>query len=170
VEDFKMAVSVHAVADYFIRKVDREAGDDMTHFKLQKLLYYAQAWYLAMHDEPMFPAQFEGWVHGPVCRDVYERFRHVARNPIPPEDATSDPVELDDNAHAFLDEVWDSYGQYTAPKLERMTHEEDPWLNARMGLAADEEGHNLLDEDCMRHYYRARMHARKRIRVIHPSQ
>jgi uncharacterized phage-associated protein len=165
-----MAVSVHAVADYFIRKVDREAGDDMTHFKLQKLLYYAQAWYLAMHDEPMFQAQFEGWVHGPVCRDVYERFRHVARNPIPPEDATSDPVELDDNAHAFLDEVWDSYGQYTAPKLERMTHEEDPWLNARMGLAADEEGHNLLDEDCMRHYYRARMHARKRIRVIHPSQ
>lgn len=164
-----MAISVHAVADYFIRKVDREAGDDITHFKLQKLLYYAQAWYLAMHDEPLFQAQFEGWVHGPVCREVYERFRHIAWYPIPPEDAISDPAELDDNTRAFLDEVWDSYGQYTAPKLEHMTHEEDPWRKARKGLGPKEEGHNPLDEDSMRHYYRSRMHARKRIRAIHHS-
>lgn len=114
-----MAVSVHAVADFFIRKVDREAGDDITHFKLQKLLYYSQAWHLAMYDEPLFANQFEGWVHGPVCLEVYERFRHVAWYPIPPEDILTNPAELDANASAFLEEVWDNYGQYTAPKLEK---------------------------------------------------
>jgi len=54
---------------------DAKSGDDITHFKLQKLLYYAQAWHLAMHNEALFSDHFEGWVHGPVCREIYERFR-----------------------------------------------------------------------------------------------
>lgn len=164
-----MAVSVHAVADYFIRKVDREAGDDMTHFKLQKMLYYAQAWHLAMHDEPLFASHFEGWVHGPVCIEIYERFRHIAWYPIPPEDTLTEPAELDDDLHQFLQEVWEVYGQYTAPKLEQMSHEETPWQEARKGLGSTDAGHVVLDEDTMRHYYRSRMHARRRIREVHHS-
>lgn len=164
-----MAVSVHTVADFFIRKVDREAGDDITHFKLQKLLYYAQAWHLAMHNEALFSDHFEGWVHGPVCREIYERFRHLGWSPIPPDEATSGSGELDEDTLAFLEEVWDVYGQYTAPRLERMTHEEDPWREARKGLAPQDAGHGVLNEDTMRHYYRSRMHARKRIRETHPQ-
>ena len=54
-----MTTSVHAIADYFISKVDREAGDDITHLKLQKLIYYAQAWHLAMYDKLLFGNKLE---------------------------------------------------------------------------------------------------------------
>jgi len=159
-----MAVSVHAVADYFIRKVNREAGDDMTHFKLQKMLYYAQAWYLAMHDEALFDHPFEGWVHGPVCREVYERFRHLGWNPISADAAVSDANAFDEDVHEFLDEVWEVYGQYSAAKLEQMTHQEEPWIEARHGCAAGIPGHTPLSENTMRSFYRTRMLARRRIR------
>jgi uncharacterized phage-associated protein len=159
-----MSVSVHAAADYFVHKVDREAGDDMTHFKLQKMLYYAQAWYLAMHDERLFDNAFEGWVHGPVCREIYDRFRHLGWSPIAVEDAASTTIPFDEEISAFLDEVWEVYGQYTAAKLEQMTHQEEPWLEARHGCSPTTSGHTELNDDTMRSFYRMRMLARRRIR------
>jgi uncharacterized phage-associated protein len=34
-----------------------------------------------------------------------------------------------------------------------MTHQEEPWKNARKGLASDEEGHNVISHDDMRDFY-----------------
>lgn len=159
-----MSVSVHAVADYFIQRVDREAGDDITHLKLQKLLYYAQAWHLAMHGKPLFRNTIEAWLHGPVIREVYDRFRHLSWNPIPAGETLENSVRLDDATRAFLDEVWDVYGQYSAKKLEQMTHEEDPWLHARRGVFPANPSQRPISEEVMATYYGTRMTARKRIR------
>jgi uncharacterized phage-associated protein len=159
-----MTVSVYAVADYFIRKVNREAGDDITQFKLQKLLYYAQAWHLAMHDAPLFDNTFEGWVHGPVCPEIYDRFRHLAFSPIPSQDSHINLDMFEQPIQTFLDEVWDIYGQYSATKLEQMTHAEAPWIEARRGLRATDPGHEIINEDTMRSFYRTRIQARRRIR------
>jgi uncharacterized phage-associated protein len=162
--EVKMIVSVHDVADYCIIKVDREAGDDITHLKLQKLVYYAQAWYLAMQARPLFDNAIEAWAHGPVCREVYGRFRHYSWNPIPAAAAFSREEELDEGLKDFLDEVWEVYGQYSAAKLEHMTHEEAPWVAARAGAAPGSPGREPIGEDLMRDYYAMRMQARKRIR------
>lgn len=159
-----MSVSVHAVADHFIRKVDREAGDDMTHFKLQKMLYYAQAWHLAMNDERLFDNAFEGWVHGPVCHEVYDRFRHLGWSPISVDDVLSTADDFDEETLDFLDEVWEVYSQYSAAKLEQMTHQEEPWLEARGDSAPQTPGHTELKDDTIRSFYRQRMLARRRIR------
>ncbi len=159
-----MTVSVHAVADYFILKVDREAGDDITRLKLQKLIYYAQAWYLAMHGRALFEDKFEAWAHGPVCRAIHKRFQYLSLNPIPPRTVISDPANLDAETKGFLDEVWDIYGQYSAAKLEAMTHQEDPWLEARKGMPPEQQGETPISEDTMAGFYRARMLARRRIR------
>ena len=160
-----MTTSVHAIADYFISKVDREAGDDITHLKLQKLIYYAQAWHLATYDKLLFGNKLEAWLHGPVCRDIYERFRHLSWNPIPPTATVTNARSLDDKTYAFLDEVWEMYGQFSATKLEQMTHEEEPWLEARKGVHPGSPSQTMISEDTMRTYYGARMLARKRIRV-----
>jgi uncharacterized phage-associated protein len=136
--EVKMIVSVHDVADYFIIKVDREAGDDITHLKLQKLVYYAQAWYLAMQARPLFDNAIEAWAHGPVCREVYGRFRHYSWNPIPAAAAFSREEELDEGLKDFLDEVWEA--------------------------APGSPGREPIGEDLMRDYYAMRMQARKRIR------
>lgn len=159
-----MTVSVHAVADYFILKVDREAGDDITRLKLQKLLYYAQAWHLAMRGDALFDGAFEAWAHGPVCRAIHGRFQYLSLSPIPPKTVITDPNQLDQDTRNFLDEVWDVYGQYSAAKLEAMTHQEEPWLEARNGMPRTQQSEAPISEDTMACYYRTRMVARKRIR------
>ena len=160
-----MNMSVHAIADYFILKVDREAGDNITHLKLQKLIYYAQAWYLAMFDKALFNNKIEAWLHGPVCREIYERFRNRSWNPIPASAIISASSAIDDETQAFLDEIWEIYGQYSATKLEKMTHEEAPWLEARNGIQPGNPSQTLIHEKSMRDYYKTRMQARKRIRA-----
>lgn len=42
------------VPRYFLCRVDREAGDTISPLKLQKLVYYAQAWSLVFRNQPLF--------------------------------------------------------------------------------------------------------------------
>jgi uncharacterized phage-associated protein len=120
------------VAKYFLAAVDVEAGDNMTHLKLQKLLYYAQGFHVAMRDgEPMFPESLLAWKHGPVVSQVYRIYRDCGRQPIDPP-STFDRNEFAPEVREILDAVNSVYGQYTAPALERMTHEEPPWQKTRM--------------------------------------
>ena len=49
------------IADWFAGAIDREAGDSITHLKLQKLVYYAQAWFLALNDKPLFEEEMQAW-------------------------------------------------------------------------------------------------------------
>ena len=72
-EENKKKITISDIADYFITK-NHEYGDYITNLKLQKLVYYAQAWYLAFLDKPLFDEDFEAWVHGPVNRDLYDRY------------------------------------------------------------------------------------------------
>lgn len=146
-------ISADAVASYILKKA-HEAGDLMTHLRLQKLVYYVQAWHLAIAGEKIFPERFQAWVHGPVEEGLYRRFRHYGWQPI--MDAPSDP-ELPDAVTAFIDEVLDAYGGFTAWELERMTHAEDPWIKARGDLAPDDASQTYIDETEMRDFYRSRM-------------
>lgn len=146
-------VKVDAVADYFILQA-REAGDPITPLKLQKLVYYAQAWHLALHGDPLVNDRFEAWVHGPVCPNLYSRFRGYGWQPIADE---VDAPELAADVVEFLDDVWDAYGSFTAVALERMTHAERPWLDARGGLPADESSNAEIPQKAMRDYYRTRL-------------
>ena len=68
-----MTANLHDVCDYIISRVCN-AGSSMNELKLQKLLYYAQAWHLAVFGSRLFDERFQAWVHGPVCRAIYDRF------------------------------------------------------------------------------------------------
>jgi len=137
-------------ARYFLTKPDREAGDDITHLKLQKLCYYAQAWHLALHNEPLFAGHIEAWTHGPVCVDLWHNYRDYGANPIPsPTPDEFDCEALAEEDRVFLDEVWNAYGVYTAKYLEGLTHQERPWLEARRSGRRD----TVIAPDSMREYY-----------------
>ena len=149
-----MAVTTaNAVADYFVRFA-HEVGDPITNLKLQKLVYYAQAWHLALHGEPLIAEGFQAWVHGPVCHSLYQRFKRYGWNPIS-EDVT--PSDLPEEVEAHLREVMEVYGGYSAWDLERLTHSEDPWLKARGDAPADEPSSNPISEEEMRRFYAARV-------------
>ncbi len=148
-------VTANDVADYILWFA-RQHGDYVSNLKVQKLLYYVQAWHLALYDEPLFDDHFEAWVHGPVQPSVYARFKQYGWRPILDEpclDGNSMP-DLPEDVRAHVDEVMEEFLNYSAYMLERMTHNEVPWINARGGIPADEPSRNLIKNEDMRHYYK----------------
>jgi len=149
------AVTVNKVADWFIRFA-HEVGDPITNLRLQKLVYYAQAWFLALHGRRLMPAEFQAWVHGPVCHPLYQRFRGYAWNPIvEPVDAPALPAEVE----THLREIMEVYGGYSAWDLERLTHAEAPWQAARGDLPPDAPSTAVIADEEMRRFYAARLAA-----------
>jgi uncharacterized phage-associated protein len=142
-------ISANQVAKYFLAKADEDVGDGISNLKLQKLVYYAQAYHLAMHGEPLFGDRLEAWEHGPVVPDLYHAYKEYGAANIPA------PSDLQLNAYGeetaeFLDEVYNVFGQYSAWKLRNMTHEERPWVEA---YENGERG-RVISHAAMRDFYK----------------
>ena len=118
-------MTAHEVAKYLVSLVDEDAGDSISNLKLQKLLYYAQGGFLAVHDKPLFPEAIKAWEHGPVVPQEYHAFKEFGGGPIPVEQV--DLTRYSPEVREVLDEVNSVYGQFTASKLRAMTHSEPPW-------------------------------------------
>lgn len=71
------------VAKWFLSRVDRDSGDSITHLKLQKLVYYAQAWNLAHFGEPLFDEELKAWTHGPVAPSVWHEYKDSRWDALP---------------------------------------------------------------------------------------
>ena len=131
----------------------------MTPKKLQKLLYYAYAWTLALLNDAVDDIQFrlfnepiEAWVHGPVVPEVYSEFKGYGWNDIPMVS------EMDENIFAsdvldVLNQVWDVYGSFTGNELEEISHKDAPWREARNGLASYMGSNRKISDKSMFEYY-----------------
>ena len=144
-------IRADSVADYLITQM-REHGDPITNKKLQKLLYYAQGWFLALYDEQLFFDPIEAWTHGPVVPDVWQRFRDSEWRPIMDEIV---PPEFPEQVTEHLDEVLIVYGTLEAYELELLTHQEKPWQIARGDLPHDAPCNNTIEHDHMRDFYKS---------------
>ena len=145
-------LSCFDVADYFIRLAN-ETGSFVSNLKLQKLVYYAQAWHMAIYDEPLFKEDFQAWIHGPVIPSLYHEYKHFRWQPIVKD---ANPI-LPENISNFLDEVVEEYFSCDAYELEQMTHAEDPWKQARESLMLDEPSDEIIKKEWIREYYKARV-------------
>jgi uncharacterized phage-associated protein len=152
-EERGMAVTnANAVADYILCKT-RDAGDNLTNLKLQKLLYYAQAWYLAFYGEPLFDEPIEAWVHGPAQPRVYRRFKQYEWHPIAQEVCC--PTFPGRKAQSVIGEVLQVYGDKTALQLEVLTHSEAPWRHARGGIPDHQSSRAVISHESMMDFYRS---------------
>lgn len=128
------------IAKYFITLADPEEEDLITNLKLQKLLYYAQGFHLVLFGKPLFSERIEAWQSGPVVPEVYRFYKRYEPNPLPqPDDFNIE--QYDRETQELLDEVYEVYGQYTAPKLMRFTHQEKPWKETPLN---EEISHDLM--------------------------
>ena len=143
-------ISPKSLADFLLASC-RERGEVLTNLKLQKLLYYSQAWFLALHDKELFAEDFQAWVHGPVLPSQYHRFKDYQWKPLL-EDVTL-PV-VSQKVETFLEEIVDAFGAETAVALELMTHRERPWIKARGNLPADAVSTNVITKKSMLSYYK----------------
>lgn len=140
------------VAEYFIKKnkVDKRG---LTNKKLQKLLYYSQAWSLVLNNKKMFEDRIEAWVHGPAIPSIYFQFKQFGFKDIDIKVDDNDLAVLSSEDKKILDEVWRVYGKFDASYLELLTHNESPWQEARKGVASHEASGEEISTDSMQKYY-----------------
>lgn len=125
--------------------------EPMTHKKLQKLCYYAYAWYLTLYKERLFKNNFEAWVHGPVDPALYSYYKSYGWQEIP--QVCPSEVNLEPAIYEFVRQVYDSYGHLDGDELEYLVHQEAPWKNARKGIPEFMPSNNpISDEDIVSYY------------------
>ena len=137
--------NVFDVAAYILSK--RNA---MTAMKLQKLVYYSQAWSLVWDDAPLFEERIEAWANGPVVRELYEVHRGMFRVQ---GIGHGDPATLTDVQRESVDAVLQFYGDKPSQWLSDLTHQEAPWLNARKGIAPGAYCDREITHASMAEYY-----------------
>jgi Uncharacterized phage-associated protein len=135
-----------------------EKLEEVTPLMLQKLLYFIQGVHSALYGNPIFDEDCRAWIHGPVYPEVYDLFRDFKYNPI--DDArfvlfegTEDVLTEDEKK--VIDLVVNTFGMYGGKALERITHKEEPWKNARKGYSDSIPSSEVLTKERIRTYYEA---------------
>lgn len=155
--------SLFSVSEKMLRVIAYvfEKLEEVTPLMLQKLLYFIQGVYSALYGKPIFEEDCRAWVHGPVYPEVYELFRDFKYNPI--DDARFALLEgtvdvLTEEEKNVIDLVVNTFGMYGGKVLERITHNEDPWKEARKGYGDSIPSSELLPKDRIMKYYVAINH------------
>lgn len=116
------------VAWFFVRK--GEGNPSVTQLKLQKLVYYAQGFHLAIFGEPLFSEEIAAWEYGPVVVKLRQLHRDRGADTILPAETAFGSAISNNDTVAFLDKVWSRFGSYKAGELVDMTHSEPPWYDS----------------------------------------
>ena len=131
-----------------------DEGDSLTHWQLQKLLYYSQGWHLAARGRALFEGRIEAWANGPVVKEVFPTFR--GRFTLPPEEG-DEPSSLSAQDKSFLQSVWGVYKQYSASALADKTHKELPWLASRGDTPLGERSEAEISHESLLAFFRPRL-------------
>lgn len=157
-----MTYRVLDVARYIINYSNRlEYG--ISNLKLQKLLYFVQAEFLAFTEkkQPCFAEEIEAWGFGPVVPEVYQEFKQYGSSNIPTiikyyeinDDWEIAEKKYDENCiepqdRETIDQIVDGFADYSASALVNITHNQDPWIKTY------EEGMNrVISKRVIKEYF-----------------
>ena len=127
-----------------------ERQGTMSTWKLQKLVYYCQAWHLVWEEQPLFGDPIQAWANGPVVRSLYDQHRgQFTVNAWPSGNAAN----LSAGESSTVDAVLKTYGEMSGADLSALTHREPPWARARVGLSDGERGNSEISLEAMAEYY-----------------
>ena len=144
------------VARYFIHLANKQKSA-ITNKKLQKLVYYAQAWSLVLRNKRLFTDEVEAWVHGPAVRVLYGQYKKFGFSAID-EDVASESIEsISAEEKKLLNDIWRVYGKFDAGYLELLTHSEKPWQIARAELESHQTSSNTITTESMKEFYSQRL-------------
>lgn len=119
-------------------------------FKLQKLVYYCQAWHLAWEGERLFDSRIEAWANGPVVPALYKKHRGEYRIE---KWLDGNPHDLTDRERTTIESVVNFYDKYSGWELAELTHREMPWRSARVGLGPNDRGNREISPAAMLEFY-----------------
>jgi uncharacterized phage-associated protein len=137
-----------AIANEFLRK---QGGASLTQMQIQKLVYIAHGWTLALTGNPLTIEEPQAWDYGPVYADLYDHTKLFGRSPIGREITPDDdeparffgrekgkrpPYRASLNAveRSIIDQVWSRYGSLSGARLSAVTHQTGtPWSQSYAG-------------------------------------
>ncbi len=140
-----MAYDAIDIANEVLANTDTEHGETISNLKLQKMLYYLQGFFIAALGRPLFDDPIVAWQYGPVVPRVYHHFKHLGQGAIPPP-TDHEPLAFSENEESLFAEVLEEYGQFSAIKLMKMTHQEKPWQKTFSEKPQGEIDRQLLAE------------------------
>ena len=133
----------------------------MSHLKIQKLIFYCDAYCLAYFDKELVTDQFEAWVHGPVSRKVYNSLKDksilysdLIYSKKEGEDVDVEFGKLTQDQQDLILSVLGDLSKWTGIELEAATHKEKPWLEARKGYSEADKCNELISKDTTRLFYK----------------
>lgn len=140
-------VSVLDIASYILEKQPKR--HPLTAWKLQKLVYYCQAWSLVWDEQPLFREKVLAWANGPVVKELYSQHKGLFYVKM----LKGNSKNLSSNQKDTIDHVLKAYGNQSAQWLSDLTHMETPWIEARKGLIPGERGEAEIPLAVMHEYY-----------------
>lgn len=148
--------SASQITNWILSRINVDAGDTISPLKLQKLLYYCQAWHYTIFNERLFDENIEAWAHGPVVPSQYRRFASTPRYAnINTEEIHIDEFHLSSKSEELLEEIMELYGEHSAYYLEQLTHKERPWKETRGELPPEAASDKVIPLDLMKEYYQS---------------
>ncbi len=142
-------ITFQDVAKYILEKTG-----EISAMKLQKLMYYSQAWSLVWDEACLFDDDFEAWANGPVLRALYNL--HRGQFKVSSNIVNDGKVEkLTDEQADTIDKVLEYFGDKTAQWLSDLTHKEQPWRIARDSEEPMQASSNVITKGSMDEYYSA---------------
>lgn len=146
--EYSIEKEIELIAKYVIAK-----GKEITPLALQKILYYSQGFYKAFFGKFLFEEDCQAWVHGPVYVDIYEKYKDFkSANIYIDIDYDIEDIVVDEKRE-ILDAIIKYFGYYNGKALEKMSHYETPWINARKGLLPTENSNNIINKEDIKEYF-----------------
>ena len=134
--------------------------------KLQKLLYFIQAWHITLFEKNTLWEELpEAWVNGPVYRSIYDIFKkkfyrnenfQYKANGEKLQQELKEVVEqsrLSSTQRDFIFDVLNIYASMSDEKLVLSIHQALPWNKARNGYSPIDRCINHLSVDDIYEYY-----------------
>jgi uncharacterized phage-associated protein len=152
IEQFKSftenSSKIEFVTQYLINQME-----EVTPMALQKLLYFSQSFFSVLNNYSMFEDDCQAWIHGPVYPDVYKKYCKYGFEPIETSIFNRPETKLSFKELEVFDQVVKNFGRFSGKILERITHIEDPWINARGNLLPTDRSTNIISKESIVNYF-----------------
>jgi uncharacterized phage-associated protein len=141
-----MALAVD-VAKYILIEIGETSA-----MKLQKLVYYSQAWSLVWDEAPLFDEDIHAWINGPIVPELYGF--HKGQFKVTKETfACGNTDALDPNQKDSIDKVLEALKEKSGQWLSDSIRIEGPWNDARKGLEPTDRGASVISLASIHEYY-----------------
>lgn len=155
IEELEALFSVPSKMLMIISYIFEQLGE-VTPLALQKILYFIQGLYYSKYGIPLFNDNCQAWVHGPVYTEIYDMFRGFKYDPI--DDPRFELLKgksnnLNEKEREIINLVVNTFGMYSGKILERITHKEDPWRDAREGYLEKEPSQEEISKEAIKEYF-----------------